>query len=472
MDQHKTDDHTDRAERQSRQPTRRKLKGWQIRVPVFLLAVWVSVYLGLRFMWSAAPGTESADLLTNPPLRVDAFATSPNVTVSLNMVINTSRSCSGGTVAADCEKGFVGDLYGTIAGPGSTNDMNPDDKVLIISTRPAYPPPPYSLSGFPELPPESAQTTVRVGDRAHTAPSVPDINFFSISIGKIEQTQGDSQFGTPIAEFRLPSGSVTEEANGSFFGHLPAIGFLSSVLTNSHSQSTSTCDTVGTSSNCVAGSSSTFDTTGLEPVPGWLINKVPWILTEEGHLHGSTLNDFILFPNMRENLTNGNVSDANLLKIAQNLSNYPTIPGSQHALYWPTRLLATEILAGARSSLEHARIDSILPATGSLQGDSFVWQGTGSLEPTISATNISAAESQSTSAFYSGIAFATAAAAFIALVQEVPKKIRLSRWIALVREVPKKIRLSQRWPRWRRARRKHNIPRSAQRTDCGLGWPR
>jgi hypothetical protein len=80
------------------------------------------------------------------------------------------------------------------------------------------------------------------------------------------------------------------------------------------------------------------------------------------------------------------------------------------------------VLAGAQSTLAHARIDSILPANGSLQGDSYVWQGASSLEPTITATNISAAESQSTFAFAAGVAFAIAAAAFIAFVQEVPKK--------------------------------------------------
>ena len=167
----------------------------------------------------------------------------------------------------------------------------------------------------------------------------------------------------------------------------------------------------------------------------------------------------IFFPNAKEDvdarLANGNLSETDILKLAQNPSNYPTIPGSQSALYWPTRLLITEVLAGAQPSLVHARIDSILPANGSLQGNSYVWQGTGSLEPTISATNISAAESQSIYAFAAGIAFATAAAAFIALVQEVPKDIPIS---------------PETW-RSNGTKRKRNNQRSTRRIDSGLGWP-
>jgi hypothetical protein len=445
-------DHSEPAEHQSRQSARRTFKGSRIRVPILMLALIGSVIAGIIFILLAIPGRESANLLLSPPLRVDAFATSPNVTIRLNMIINTSRSCSGGTAAADCAKGFVGDLYGTIAGPDSTSGMNPDGKILIMSTRPAYPP-----SGFLDLPPVSTKTAVWVDTRSHAVPSMPDIHLFSISIRKIEQNQGYSLYGAPIAKFMLPS--VTENAKGSFFGHLPHIGWISNSLNSSSTESTSSCTLIGTPSRCESGSSSTFEITGLLPVATPAINTIPWILTEERHLHGKSVNDMIFFPAMKEQfdrrLAKGHVSEKDVLKLAQNPSNYPTIPGSQHALYWPTKLLATEVLAGAQSSLAHARIDSILPVNGSLQGDSYVWQGTGSLEPTISATKINAAESQSTYAFASGIAFATAAAAFIALMQEVPNDIPFPRW----------------WPRWHGIKRKRNNPPSAERTDCGLGWP-
>ena len=247
--------HPERVERWSHQSTGRIFKGWRIRVPVFLLAIVGSVIVGIVFLSMAAPGRESASLLLNPSLRVDAFATIPNVTVSLNMIINTSRSCSGETVA-DCEIGSVADLYGTVAGSGSTNRVNPGGKILIISTRPAYSP-----SNPPEFPPESAQTTVWAVERPHNVPSMPYLNLFAISIAEIEQTQGESPYGAPIAEFRIPS--VTEESNGSFFGHLPDIGWLSGGLIASSTESSSDCTLIGSSSRCETGSSSGFAITGL-----------------------------------------------------------------------------------------------------------------------------------------------------------------------------------------------------------------
>lgn len=76
-----------------------------------------------------------------------------------------------------------------------------------------------------------------------------------------------------------------------------------------------------------------------------------------------------------------------------------------------------EILEEVKTEVNNATVNSIVP-DGSLQGDNYVWQAEGDLEPTMSLTNQNAAASHSTWSFFSGIFIGVAAGTFVAFVQE------------------------------------------------------
>ena len=80
--------------------------------------------------------------------------------------------------------------------------------------------------------------------------------------------------------------------------------------------------------------------------------------------------------------------------------------------------MTTESIDGLRTDLENSVVNSDLPGNGTLEGDAFVWQGTGWLEGYLSATELSASQTQANRDFYSGLAFGLAAAAGVAFLQE------------------------------------------------------
>lgn len=462
-------DHMAPAERREQDSKRSQLKNW--RIPIFLLAAVALTIVGFKCKALATPGRESASLLLSPPLLVFPLASSPNVAVHLTMIMNASHSCSNAGAATNCQNSSEGTLYATVTESGSSADVNRGGKILIVSTKPGYL---YSDTSISQYGPQSTKTTAYANVRSKR------FGYFyllTIGIRTIEQGQGLSQYGVPIAEFDLPS--VTQNTNGSFFAHLPEIG-LSPTQEDVTSISSNVCIsgmTVGSSSasktsdsssNCsyTGSSSSTTETTGLSPSLKSVLSVIPLALTETGRLRGTNVSDIILGPDPKEevlkllanadlaNTSNtSNTSNKKLAELLRNTANYPTIPGSQDDLYWWTTTQVTEVLSGAQSSLANARIDSIVPPDGTLEGDSYVWEGASSLEPSISATNIDATESQSNYAFLAGIFFATSAAAAIAFVQELPEVIPLPGW----------------WPRWRRRKRNHARPTG--RIDSGLGWP-
>jgi hypothetical protein len=187
---------------------------------------------------------------------------------------------------------------------------------------------------------------------------------------------------------------------------------------------------------------------------------LPLILNESGRLRGRNVNDIILFPEPSNTRAarpahGKHISKKRALKLVQDISSYPTMPGTQDELYWQTKTLITEVLGGAQPNLADARVDSVLPPGGSLRDNNYVWNGAGSLEATISATDINAAEAQNNYAFLSGVALAIAATSAIALLQELPEAIPLPLW----------------WPRWPRLKRNSNHQRSGGRVESGLGWP-
>jgi len=265
-------------------------------------------------------------------------------------------------------------------------------------------------------------------------------------------TASISKLGTggnpmPVADFQLPP--VTQNVNGSFFAHMPDI--VGSLTTkNTSSQTVSSClngiglgsspppKTSGSSSGCgTAGStSSSFEATGLSPSFSAILNVYPVIMTETRDLHGRTASDTVFLPPFRKRsklaavLDKRHPSREQVLDLFGSSSSYRIIPGSRHDnLWWVGKTVTlTEIMAGAQSSLADSRVDAVLPSNGSLQGGNYVWKGTGSLAPTISATKINTAVSQSNNAFLAGVFFAMAAAAAIALLQGVPDATPLPEW--------------------------------------------
>jgi hypothetical protein len=92
---------------------------------------------------------------------------------------------------------------------------------------------------------------------------------------------------------------------------------------------------------------------------------------------------------------------------------------SPRELYYdPQNLMTTESIDGLRTDLENSVVNSDLPGNGTLEGDDYVWQGTGWLEGYLSATELSASESKAKWDFASGLVFGLAAAAGIAFLQE------------------------------------------------------
>jgi hypothetical protein len=87
----------------------------------------------------------------------------------------------------------------------------------------------------------------------------------------------------------------------------------------------------------------------------------------------------------------------------------------------------TEILYDVQNELTNARLNIDEPTNGHLQDGNFVWRGTGSLEPTLSATHNDRIESENRWLFYSGIVLGVAAGAAVTMVAELPKAIPL-RW--------------------------------------------
>ena len=78
-------------------------------------------------------------------------------------------------------------------------------------------------------------------------------------------------------------------------------------------------------------------------------------------------------------------------------------------------------LPSHESSLINYHIDSVSPVDASLQGFSFAWVGGTTIEPTLSASDPNAVQSRADDDLFAGVALAVAAAALLALIQELPR---------------------------------------------------
>ena len=84
-------------------------------------------------------------------------------------------------------------------------------------------------------------------------------------------------------------------------------------------------------------------------------------------------------------------------------------------------------LPRSESSLVNYHVDSVSPVNGSLQGLNFAWVGGTIMEPTVSASDPASVQARSNDDFLAGVALAVAAAALIALIQELPRRLRPAR---------------------------------------------
>lgn len=224
-----------------------------------------------------------------------------------------------------------------------------------------------------------------------------------------------SPYGFPVATFELSQ--VTQESNGSFFAHLPLMGI-----------------NAGASYN------------------------IPYFFSESDSFGQSE--NMLEYPQLK------NAQDYPLRGYAtSDPSKYQAPPGLQlTTAYWqPSSLTTTEILENVRSELENATVNSIVPSDGHLQDFNYVWQESGSLEPTMNLTNQDTAASHSEWDFRSGIAFGVAAGTGVAFVQEGNNPVLgvLGRFLGF------------RWLRKRpKIESKSSAAKKAGKSPTGLGWPR
>jgi hypothetical protein len=106
----------------------------------------------------------------------------------------------------------------------------------------------------------------------------------------------------------------------------------------------------------------------------------------------------------------------------------PLFPQFTHGTDWPMfvpqNLTTGMILTGLQADLQGDRIDYLIPGTGEVEQGFVSWTGGPTLSPSIRASNIDEEDSRNNYAFYAGIAFAVAATAAFALIQELPPRFR------------------------------------------------
>jgi hypothetical protein len=97
--------------------------------------------------------------------------------------------------------------------------------------------------------------------------------------------------------------------------------------------------------------------------------------------------------------------------------------------YEPHELQTSEALLDARSLVTTGDVTINYPSNGTLESGAFVWRGEYALSPELAVVSRAAQDSRARYGFLSGIALATAVAALIALVQELPPRLTIRRWL-------------------------------------------
>jgi hypothetical protein len=332
---------------------------WKRWRSVFLFCITAALALLSFVLWhSAATGKEDASLEADTPQLLGVFSTDPNTVIRLTADVfwhNVS-----GYARAPFEEVYV-----------SVAETAPKKSSALLVTSTLQP---NIVTGPPGhiriIPDRAYQSALFYSGTAPFSSLGPPQYVSELPLQQIERDARFTQYGFPIGTFELPE--VTQESHGNFFAHLPEIGIYT-------------------------------PTNGAFPLP-YLISEGSSSSGQEQLIEGP----------VPKNPTTPAIDYVRLSP-----SQYQAPPG-RHLLtiYWqPASLTTTEILEDVKSEVENATVNSIVP-DGSLQGNNYVWQGQGFLEPTMSLTNQDVAASHSTWIFFSGIAFGVAGGTLVAYIQE------------------------------------------------------
>jgi hypothetical protein len=348
-------------------------EGWR---SLFLLGVTVAlVLLGLAFRHAAATGKEDPRLENHSPQIIGVYSTDPHVTVHLTAEIfwrTLSRTPErepdefvSVSVSGSKAKKSSAILVTSNVRPGST-ERSPDGKLMFRpDTR-------YSKAVM-----INGTSPFKVFDNSEYIAEIP--------FSDIERNSHAGQ-SFIVGEFELPQ--ITQQSHGSFFVHLPVIGF----------------------------------NYGFHSTLPKLINETPSYFQHQKLLIDPQLKDTRNPP-----LTGYASSDP---------SEYlaPSDQSKLYETYWqPVSLTTKETLVGVQAELQNSTVNNIEPPDGHLQDNNYVWEGKGYLEPTMNVVNQDAAASHGQWDFRSGIAFGVAAGTGVAFVQEENNPLlnlvgRFSRW--------------------------------------------
>lgn len=338
----------------------RWVKGWR---SVFLFGVTIAlVLLGLIFWHASASGEENPYLEAGPPQVIGVYSTDPYARIHLTTEL-TWHSAGGLDESLRIPRE---EIYVSVTGP----QLNSSSDILISTNID-----PTSGLGNQLTPDPNFKRALIYNDESPFNILKSGMYVTVQTLGEIKQDNDllllQSPYGYMVGSVVLPR--LTQESRGSFFAHLPDIGFD------------------GFSSDGFPD----FISLGRSSAQGEKLieNPIPKNSNEIFSIVGS---------------------------VSSNPSAYSAPPGQRpEQAYWqPASLTTTEILDDVQSELDTSTVNNIEPSNGQLQGDNYVWEGTGPLEPTMSILNQNAAASHSDWAFRSGVVFGVAAGTGVGFVQD------------------------------------------------------
>ena len=358
---HESKPHESKPHESKPHESNRWVKGWR---SVFLFGVTiVLVLLGLIFWRASASGEENPYLETGPPQVIGVYSTDPYARIHLTTEL-TWHTAGGldASLRIPSEK-----IYVSVTGPR----LNSSSAILISTNID----PTFGLGNLLTPDPYFKRALI-YNDESPFSILNSGMYVTVQTLEEIKQDNGlrllQSPPGYMVGTVVLPR--LTQESRGSFFAHLPDIGF-----------------------------------------DGLSVDQLPDFIS----LGGSSAQSEKLIENPIPKNTN-EIFSSTVGYASSNPSTYSAPPGQTLGkVYWqPASLTTTEILDDVQSELDTSTVNNIEPSNGQLQGDNYVWEGTGPLEPTMSITNQNAAASHSDWAFRSGVVFGVAAGTGVAFVQD------------------------------------------------------
>lgn len=333
---------------------------WKVILFISLLAV--SIILGLRWKAFGAPPTP-VDQYSAPPQQVEVYVSDPGAKVTLTANVLQQ---------ADAKKANI--YYYLSIIPSSHYSFV--DWLVITD-------------GISSLDPQLYNKPIYDGYSYKDRPITEQVFQGDSYSLKDHPMSDDKQLGYLIGGTEVPEGVLTS-GGGELFAHLPEVA--SEDRLNDLSLS-------GLNSGI---------STNLQPQ--WYHMAV---LLEKSHANFSR-EAIIESPQPIRTLTQSdNIPDSSLFPALVKEPFY-------EPFYVPDTIYTNVIMNGLASTLQDGyRIDYTYPSNYRFSGSSVIWSGDLSLSPIILATNVDAEQTRANYDFLAGIALAVAAAAFIALIQEI-----------------------------------------------------